>query len=128
MVLLIIITMSLLICLLSVYSLKDKKSVKNKKGDYGRDFTINCVFDDQIKYKKIHNSGSSGTCIVPMESGRIALYEFKCDERNMGWSDTGQKNWHFEFIKFIDENEKQIFLEKSARNEQERAMCWSSGA
>ena len=62
----------------------------------GQDFTIYCAFD--VPYSKI----SKTEYLVEMKGGETALYSCKKSGYYRG---TGQHDWNFTFIRYVDESE-----------------------
>jgi hypothetical protein len=72
---------------------------KKKKGPNPRDFEHRCAFPSQLNYKGL-DYGRGEEVEVPMSSGRVGI--FKCNSTPC-FGDTGQRSWHFTFLRYKDE-------------------------
>lgn len=64
------------------------------------DFGFRCVFESQLDrnhYRGLKNG--NGLVEVPLQSGRVGIYKVFSERYDYLFSDTGQKNFYFVFIK-----------------------------
>lgn len=74
-----------------------------KTGKY--DFEQRCLFPEQLTYRMYWEIDRQ-LAEVPMQSGRIALYEVHTERCDYSADDTGQRHWKFKFIKFLTKGNK----------------------
>lgn len=84
--------------------MKYKKYIEKIKKALGTksslDFEHRCVFIEQLSAYRGLKQGDGETVEVPMESGKIGLYEVTSERYNIVFDDTGQRNFYFKFLKY----------------------------
>lgn len=67
---------------------------------YQLDFEHRCCWRHQLEYVGLED-GSGEIVFVPMKSGKTARYKATSERYNHLFTDTGQKNWKFEFQGYL---------------------------
>jgi hypothetical protein len=68
------------------------------------DFEHRCCFRGQIKNIGAGIKNGNGEIVsVPMQSGKIGLFELKSERVSYVFEDTGQRNWYFKFLRYKEQ-------------------------
>jgi hypothetical protein len=69
--------------------------------EHPNDFEHKCCFKDQIEEIGRGTKYGSGELVeVDMQSGKTAIYQLFSERYNPVFTDTGQRNWKYHFVKY----------------------------
>ena len=89
----------------TIFKQKPKKRQRTDFGKHPNDFEHRCKFREQIiDIGSGARYGDGEEVLVEMQSGKQAVYRLFSERYNYTFEDTGQRNWRYHFVKYVEDS------------------------